>query len=684
MLALAQMVPERVGVDPLQPSEDVREGQLLEPGMRVHGLSVGPPIPSEVRVSVGIDLTDEEAPTVSIVAARPTGPSRALLHRAGWALASLGLVIVVSALVMVASLQGRALPNTSVDGVPVGRMDRATLERTLTPIATESSGARAVLITPGSQIVLGPERSDMRIDVDATVTAVLDHGRSGAPSDVVAAVRALRIPQDIPFVVTLDEAAIAAWVADIAADFDRIESVGDLIVDPVDLDVRVIGPEGAQRVVQDATTAALISALRSISDAPVDLVFVATPPPAPRTAIEELAEAVRAALMTPLVLVHDGRRLVVEPQLLAPAIAVGEGVLDGARTPVIAIGAAALPSDLIERARSTFERPAIDARFIVPQRPALVLDERGDVTFRPERVDIGLDAGQSEVHVVPSRLAQQLGRMVAAGSTLATAELFEQPAAFDGGTAQRGRPTHLVGTFTTYFTAGAARNLNIARLAATLDGTLVAPGDELSVNRISGPRRCEDGYVPAGTIVRGELVDTCGGGVSQFGTTIYNAAFFAGLPIPQWQAHSFFISRYPTGREATLSYPELDVRFVNDSDGFIVVRTSTSETSITVSLYGVLQYAAVGAIHSAPRDPTTFSTIERGTAALAPGARHVVQPGGGGFTVDVHRVWTALPDGEAPAPVRVVTVYRPQQRIIEIGVSTAPPTAPAPTETAGD
>jgi hypothetical protein len=619
---------------------------------------------------------------VPIPRARIPAPRRALLRRARMAFGAFCLVIVVAALAMVVSLQGRALPNTSVDGVPVGRMDRAALERTLTPFAVERSGAQVVLITPGSQLVLGAERSGMRVDMDATIDAVLSHGRTGTPSDVVTAVRALRVAQDIPFAVALDEAAIAAWVTDVAADFDRLESVGDLIIDPVDLEVRVIGPEGAQRVVQDETTAALITALRSLSSAPVDLVFVATPPPAPRSAIEELAEAVDSALRAPLVLVHDGRRLVVEPRLLAETIEVVEGLRDGARAPVISIGVTALPAELVERARSTFERPAIDARFIVPQQPPLTFDERGDVTFRPERVDIGLDEGQSEVYVVPSRLAGQLERMVAAGSTLATAELFEQPAPFDGGTAQRGRPTHLVGTFTTYFTAGAARNLNIARLADTLDGTLVAPGDELSVNRISGPRRCEDGYVPAGTIVRGELVDTCGGGVSQFGTTIYNAAFFAGLPILQWQPHSFFISRYPTGREATLSYPELDVRFVNDSDGFIVVRTSTSETSLTVSLYGVPQYAAVSAIHSAPRDPTTFSTIERATTALPPGVRRVVQSGGGGFTVDVRRVWTALPGGEAPDPVRIVTVYRPQQRIIEVGAPTAPTAAPAPTGTA--
>jgi len=253
----------------------------------------------------------------------------------------------------------------------------------------------------------------------------------------------------------------------------------------------------------------------------------------------------------------------------------------------------------------------------------------------------------------------------------------ETPADLDGATVASGRPTHLLGTFTTYYTAGAARNLNIQRLADTIDDRLVAPGATFSINATSGPRRCEDGYVLAGTIVRGELVDTCGGGVSQLGTTVYNAAFFAGLPTPQWQPHSYYISRYPMGREATLSYPELDVTFVNDTDGFLVLRASSTPSSVTVSIYGIPRYAAIRATHSAPRNPTNPTTIERATPALPPGERRVLQAGGGGFTVTVTRTFEPLADGigppptddDVPEPERITTVYRPQLRIVEVGIT---------------
>jgi vancomycin resistance protein YoaR len=664
------VIAERVRVVPLQAAEDVREGQLLEAGVGVHGASVDRPIPSESRGAITLPRPARRAgpAVVSTLRTWSWSPRPEVLRRLALTLGVLLALAVASSIVVVLSLQGRALPNTSVGGVPVGRMDRVELTRTLGPVAEERSGMRIVIITPTEQLVLGPETSLMLIDLDATIDATLAHGRLGRPRDLIAVARSFRVAEDIPFVVSLDEAAITAWVGALAETFDREESVGDLVIDARLLGVRAVGPHGERRIRQDELVAMALEALRTLSDAPIDLPFDASAPPAPRSAIEALADQVRASLRTPPVLIHDGRRLEVDAQHLASAVSVIDAVRDGVRGPQVHIRPEALPALLLRQARQTFEREAVDARIRTPQDAPLTLDERGDVTFRPVAADIRLEPGQSEVHVVPARLANQLTRMVAAGSSVATADLFEQPAPFSTEMARDGLPTHLIGTFTTYFTAGAARNLNIARLAATMDDVVVAPGDELSVNRTSGERRCADGYVPAGTIVRGELVDTCGGGVSQFGTTIYNAAFFAGLPIPQWQAHSFFISRYPMGREATLSYPELDVRFINETRGYIVVRTSTTPTSVTVSLYGIPRYAAVSATHSAPRAFTTFTTVERPTTALAPGARRVVQGGGGGFTVDVRRTWTPFDGEEAPPSERIVTVYRPQQRIIEFGV----------------
>ena len=175
-------------------------------------------------------------------------------------------------------------------------------------------------------------------------------------------------------------------------------------------------------------------------------------------------------------------------------------------------------------------------------------------------------------------------------------------------------------------------------------------------------------------ILRGELVDVCGGGTSQFGTTTLNAAFFSGLQLDQWKAHSWYISRYPMGREATLNYPDLDVRFTNTSPGAVIVRTSHTASSITVSLYGQPIASSVSASHGNPTNPTEPAEQRRDNDELCEGVEVVVQSGGGGFTVQVVRTVDLINGGQDTRTIR--TVYVPQNRIIDEGTRTDGPCAP--------
>jgi len=80
-------------------------------------------------------------------------------------------------------------------------------------------------------------------------------------------------------------------------------------------------------------------------------------------------------------------------------------------------------------------------------------------------------------------------------------------------------------------------------------------------------------------------VSEVGGGVSQFATTLFNAAYFAGLDIVEYQAHSEYFSRYPRGREATMGYPAPDLKIENDTPYGVLIWTSYTESSLTVTLY---------------------------------------------------------------------------------------------------
>lgn len=142
-----------------------------------------------------------------------------------------------------------------------------------------------------------------------------------------------------------------------------------------------------------------------------------------------------------------------------------------------------------------------------------------------------------------------------------------------------------VGSFTTNYPAGQDRAINIVRIAEIIRGTVIEPGTTFSVNETTGPRTEAQGFVPGGIILNGKLSTGVGGGISQFATTLFNAAFFAGLDIPDFMMHTLYISRYPYGREATLAWPTVDLKITNNTPYGILIWTESSPESINVTLY---------------------------------------------------------------------------------------------------
>jgi vancomycin resistance protein YoaR len=139
--------------------------------------------------------------------------------------------------------------------------------------------------------------------------------------------------------------------------------------------------------------------------------------------------------------------------------------------------------------------------------------------------------------------------------------------------------------FTTYHACCEPRVTNIHRMADLVRGAVIPPGGTFSINDYVGERTTDRGFVPAGAIADGEHVQQVGGGVSQFATTTFNAAYFAGLDITSYQAHSEYFSRYPRGREATMGYPAPDLALRNDTPYGMLIWTSYTDTSLTVTFY---------------------------------------------------------------------------------------------------
>jgi len=150
--------------------------------------------------------------------------------------------------------------------------------------------------------------------------------------------------------------------------------------------------------------------------------------------------------------------------------------------------------------------------------------------------------------------------------------------------------TELVGSFTTRHACCAGRVANIHRISDLVRGQVIEPGETFSVNDFIGRRTRANGFVAAGVIQSGHFTDQVGGGISQFATTTFNAAFFAGIDIDEYQSHSIYISRYPYGREATLSFPLPDLELTNNTPYAAMLWPTYTGTSITVDVWSTRHF----------------------------------------------------------------------------------------------
>ncbi len=576
--------------------------------------------------------------------------------------AVLAAALLALALLWVAQ-RGQVLPNTSVAGIEVSGLDEEQVVERLGELVTRREDEPIELTFEDDTYELAPDEVDFAVDLGATVEAALSRGRDGLPGDVWVRVRALWHHRDYEIVDRWDDDALDDWVTTTADTIDREETIGDVHIDPESLEVQTSLPHGSAEVHRDELRELIVAGLRDEGPRSFPVPADTTAAPVEDAVVEDAARQARDMLEGPLVLRVEDVSLTLEPGDLARLVEVRPTAdEDGLE---LAVTEESVDTHLAEQASATFDLAPRSARYTVGRTPPTQFDEQGDATFRPVQASVGLEPGVDGRQFDSAMTATQLTELVrdAAREAQLRVEVVEPDLPTDR--AEQQRPTHLIGTFTTYYQAGQTRNANIQLLADVIDGAMVLPGEQFSINGISGERSCDKGYEPAGTIVRGELVDTCGGGTSQFGTTTFNAAFFSGVQLDQWKAHSWYISRYPMGREATLSYPHLDVRFTNTTDGPILVKTDHTSTSVTVSLYGRPIAESVSATHGEPTNHRSHSTETRTTSSLPQGQERVVQSGADGFSVTVTRTVRRTNGGTDQQTIN--TVYQPQTRIVERG-----------------
>jgi len=132
------------------------------------------------------------------------------------------------------------------------------------------------------------------------------------------------------------------------------------------------------------------------------------------------------------------------------------------------------------------------------------------------------------------------------------------------------------------------RRRNIAVGSAAVNGLLIAPGDEFSLVAALGNVDETSGYLPELVIKDNKTIPEFGGGLCQVATTLFRAALQSGLPITARQNHSYRVSYYePAGTDAAVYLPNPDVRFLNDTENYILIQTRTVGNILYFDFWGV-------------------------------------------------------------------------------------------------
>jgi vancomycin resistance protein YoaR len=537
--------------------------------------------------------------------------------------------------------------NTVVAGVDLGGLSpAAATERLQTELAPRVV-ADHVVLADDVEATLSPATAGITLDVEGTVE------RAGEqPLNPWTRLVTLVDEREVAPVITGEDTALAAQIDVIAEQVDRapvdatiaIEGTSAGVVEPVA--GRTLDREGAA----DAVTTALASGgdPGTPIELPVDVTEVSVDAAEAQRVLDETVTPGLAAPVT--VTSQDGATSVEVPETAIAASLTFTPQEDGGLA--VAVDPAALQEAMGDDF-AEFGTPAEDARFEL---------SGGSVSIVPSVDGTGVDPAALATHLLDV-LPQPAPRTV-------TADLGPVPAEFSTAEAEALGIREEISSFTTNFTS-AASGTNIRVAAAEIDGALVRPGETFSLNGHTGPRTTAQGYVEAGVIQNGAFDTAVGGGVSQVATTMFNAVFFAGLEDVYHKPHSFYISRYPAGREATVYYDSIDLKWRNDSDTGVYVDTQWTPNSLTVTFYGTKRYdiESISSDRYNLREPVVQEKPDDGSCKP--------QAGSTGFDITVTRVFR---DPASEAEVKredFRTRYAAEPRITCVPVA-APAAPPAP------
>ena len=572
----------------------------------------------------------------------PPDPSHgpAASKRSGVVAALVGgaLILVVGAVYLVGYLMaGDKLPkDAEIAGIAVGGLStEAAVQKLETELGPRASAPIAVTAGDEKAEVV-PADAGLGVDYAASVE-LAGGGRSLDPRHIW---RVLTGGAQTDPVITTDQAELDAAVAELAKTVDRAPKDAKLSFDGG----KVVQTEGKDGVALDADQAS--SAIESAflgAGAPVQLPAEVTEP---QITTDEVAA--------------------VATSYAKPAVS-GPVTLDAGAAGSFKVTAAMIGDSITFVAADGTLKPQLDAEKLRREADDAVAEVE---LKKPRNATVRLVDGKPKVVPAVNGTTVSAENLAAAVQPLLTktgkdrtgaVELTGAKAPFSTEDAENLQIKQVTGQFTTRFPYATYRNVNIGRAAELINNTVLKPGDTFSLNGIVGERTAKNGFVEGYIIQGGKFKKELGGGVSQSATTTYNAMFFAGLKDIQHQPHTLYIDRYPPGREATVAWPTLDLKFQNNTKYGVLVQayvkkaTPSSRGSITVKMWSTKTYDE---IDSSPLKKSSFTT---GRDITDDDPKCEPQAPVQGFTVNYSRIFRN--DGKTVKTEPFRWTYAPTDRI---------------------
>ena len=461
-----------------------------------------------------------------------------------WIIGVLGAVAIAALICFVAT--GLRMPaQATVGGVDVSGLSTAEAEAKVDR-ALRLRASDVITVTHGTQeFPIYPSGAGLRVDVEQSVRQA-----GGRPSLNPVRFARLFVGQvSVPLVVSADEERLGSAISSIATVVDQPAVEPLITFDGTTPQVRP--PEQGRVVDREAASVAVRAAY--LTETRVELPMRRSAPTVGRRGVTAaMKQIVEPALSGPVTVKIGDQEVELPVSAYAPALSVR--VVGVALRPHLDVNLLAKP---LTDATTGIAQTAVDATVTIRNGKPVVV---------PAKPGVGLQPAEMAVKLVPAILAKGARRSVTVESKIVQPKFTTEDA-----TALN--ITEKVSDFVSYFHYAPYRNHNQSRAAELIDGTLLKPGQTFSMNDTVGERSAENGFVKGIVIGDGGVFrENFGGGVSQVATTVYNAAFFAGLEDVEHHPHTFYLPRYPEGREATLWYGNLDLRFKNTLSSGVLIR----------------------------------------------------------------------------------------------------------------